>query len=139
MPSSYTEKQVNQMIDIYTNNPCIETVERLMTILNKPKRSIISKLVKEGVYITKGYRTKTGDTPVTKLELVRSIEEALDVTLPGLDKAPKSTLKLLQKTVSEQTYFLEETLDNIRYLSENERITKEMLAQKDNDVFTLLD
>ena len=140
MPSSYTEKEVNLLIDTYTANPCIETVERLMTLLNRPKKSIISKLVKEGVYQKRGYRTKTGELPVTKLELVRTIEDALDISLPGLDKAPKGTLNKLAKTISEQTTFLEETLENIKYLSENERVTKEMLSQKssDDDVFSIL-
>ena len=77
MPSSYTEKEVNKMIDVYTDNPCMETVEKLMTLLNRPKKSIIAKLVKEGVYVTRGYRTKTGEVPITKLELVFEEMEAV--------------------------------------------------------------
>ena len=126
MPSSYTEKEVQKMIDIYTANPCIETVERLMTVLNKPKRSIIAKLVKEGVYVNKIYRTKTGEIPVTKLEYVRSIEDALDLTLPGLDKAPKNTLKRLSRTIVEQTEYFEDALDQVQKLTESNRVLREM-------------
>ena len=130
MPSSYTEKQRNQMIEIYAANPCIETVEKLMTILNRPKRSIISKLVKEGVYVTKGYLTKTGETPISKLEIVRHIEEALDTPLPGLDKTPKSTLKELMKSIVEQTHLFEEALDSVQELSESHGVMVEMVKNK---------
>lgn len=132
MPSSYTDKEVQKMIDIYTANPCIETVERLMTVLNKPKKSIIAKLVKEGVYVTKTYRTKTGETPITKLELVRSIEDALDLTLPGLDKTPKGTLKKLSTTISEVSEYLDKALEELQQQSEQRRVLEEMLGNKKN-------
>lgn len=130
MPSNYTKKEVDKMIDVYTANPCIETVERLMTLLNKPKKSIISKLVKEGVYVTKSYRTKTGELPVTKLELVRSIEDSLDIRLPGLDKTPKTTLKALSKAIVEQTELFEDALDQVQELSESHQVMSEMLGNK---------
>lgn len=132
MPSSYTEKEVKKMIDIYTANPCIETVERLMTVLNKPKKSIIAKLVKEGVYITKSYRTKTGELPITKLELVRIIEDALDISLPGLDKAPKGTLKKLSDTISEVSEYLDKALEELQQQVERSRTMEEMLGNKKN-------
>jgi hypothetical protein len=130
MPSNYTEKEVNKMIDVYTANPCMETVEKLMTLLNRPKKSIISKLVKEGVYVTRGYRTKTGELPITKLDLVRSVEDALDLKLPGLDKAPKSTLKALSTTISELSTHMEEALDQVQELAESHRVLEEMLDNK---------
>lgn len=133
MPSSYTDKEVKKMIDIYTENPCIETVERLMTVLNRPKKSIIAKLVKEGVYVTRTYRTKTGEIPITKLELVRSIEDALDLRLPGLDKAPKGTLKALSTTIGELAQHMEEALDQVQELAESHRVMEEMLQSKKID------
>ena len=133
MPSSYTDKEVKKMIDIYTENPCIETVERLMTVLNRPKKSIIAKLVKEGVYVTRTYRTKTGELPVTKLEYVRNIEDALDLRLPGLDKAPKSTLKALSTTIGDLAHHMEEALDQVQELSESHRVMSEMLENKKID------
>jgi len=114
MVSSYTRKDVDTMIDLYTENPCIEMVNKLSVLLNRPKKSIISKLSKEGVYIKKGYTTKTGETPITKLQLVRSIEDALDTKLPDLDKAPKATLKALSTSVVEQAQLLEDTLEDLQ-------------------------
>ena len=64
--SNYTPREVEKLIDIYTANPCLETVDKLTVELNKPRKSIIAKLVKEGVYVTRGYRTKTGEVPVTR-------------------------------------------------------------------------
>ena len=139
MPSSYTEKEVNKMIDVYTDNPCMETVEKLMTLLNRPKKSIIAKLVKEGVYVTRGYRTKTGEVPITKLELVRAIEDALDISLPGLDKAPKNTLKNLSTTIVEQTELFDDALDSVQELTESLRVFEEMEAvRKDTKNFSSL-
>lgn len=134
MPSNYTEKEVQKMIDVYTENPCIETVEKLMTMLNRPKKSIIAKLVKEGVYVTKTYRTKTGEMPVTKLELVRSIEDALDLQLPGLDKTPKATLKKLSNTIIEVSEYLDKALEELQEQSERARVLKEM-ADVNNRTF----
>lgn len=127
MPSSYTEKEVEKLVDVYTTNPCIETVERLMTLLNRPKKSIISKLCKEGVYVTRSYRTKTGDIPVTKLALTRAIEDDLDLKLPGLDKAPKAILKALSTTIREQTSCFEDALGQLKELSEEHAVLTEML------------
>lgn len=135
MPSNYTQKETDKLVNMYTDNPCMETVEKLMTLLNRPKKSIISKLVKEGVYVTRGYRTKTGEVPVTKLELVRAIEDALDIPLPGLDKTPKTTLKALSRTIVQQTECFEEALDQIQELSESHRVLEEMSNIKRKSFF----
>ena len=99
--STYTEREVAKLHEIYTQNPILETVDRLSVLLNKPRKSIISKLVKEGIYESRGYRSKTGEKPITKLAIVRSLESALALNLQGLDKAPKGTLQKLEKTVLE--------------------------------------
>lgn len=113
----YTKKETEEMIDIYTENPCLEVVSKLSVLLNKPKKSIISKLVKEGVYLKKGYTTKSGEIPITKLQLVRGIEDALDTKLPDLDKAPKTTLKELNTVVIDMAQLLEDTLEELRSTS----------------------
>lgn len=97
----YTERETVKLIELYEENPCLETVTKLANLFNKPKKSIISKLVKEGVYQKKGYLTKRGEKPITKLQLVRQLEEMLDTTLPDLDKAPKSTLQNLVNHLNE--------------------------------------
>ena len=99
--SAYTERETKAIIEEYDKNPCLETVERIAIKFNRPKKSIIAKLVKEGAYITRGYRDKKGEIPVTKISLVRDLEELLDIKLVDLDKAPKPTLKLLLTRVQD--------------------------------------
>lgn len=140
MASTYSLKEIQKLIDTYTNNPCLETVDRLSVELNRPRRSIISKLVKEGVYITRGYRSKTGETPVSKLALVRMIEDALDTKLPGLDKTPKTTLKVLSKSVVEIATLVEDALEEVQTLNELQNIRNEMLkkSRKNDDPEAIL-
>ena len=70
--------------------------------MNKSIKSIIGKLSREGVYRREIYKTKSGETPVTKVEIVSNIAETLGLevdNLLGLDKAPKATLKTLEKGI----------------------------------------
>jgi hypothetical protein len=124
--SIYTTKEVRKMIDVYSNNPCLEVVDKLGILFNKPRRSIISKLVKEGVYVSKGYRTKRGEIPITKLALVYDIEDSLGVKLPGLDKAPKSTLVELKTLVLANIKELENVLVELGDVEEVHRVQEEM-------------
>ena len=67
---NYTEDQTKYMVDEYTNKPTRITVERLAKEMDKTPKSVIGKLSREGVYRRSVYKTKTGETPVTKTELV---------------------------------------------------------------------
>jgi len=127
MVSSYSVKEVDKMIELYGDNPCLEVVSKLSVLLNRPKRSIISKLSKEGVYIKKGYLTKTGTIPITKLQLVRSIEDALDTKFPDLVKAPKTTLQALSDVVVEQSQLLEDALEELKGTTETNRVRDDIL------------
>lgn len=69
--------------------------DELAKLLGKSKRSIIGKLSKMGIYQKTSYKTKTDETPITKLELRNMIESELGTDLPGLEKSPKETLKRL--------------------------------------------
>ena len=138
--SSYTKTEVTKMIDMYTDNPCLEVVGRLSVLFNRPRKSIISKLVKEGVYIRKGYITKLGTIPITKLQVLRQIEDAMEIKLPGLDKAPKPTLITLSKTAVEMAELLEEALGDLSKALEISGVRAEMLKQQafDNDPIQIL-
>jgi len=127
MVSSYTKKEVDKMVDMYTSDPCLQVVSKLSVMLNRPRKSIISKLVREGVYVRKGYTTKTGETPITKLQLVRAIEDAIDTKLPDLEKAPKSTLKMLSDTIVEQSQLLEDTLEELKNTAKPDRVRRDIL------------
>lgn len=102
MTTNYTTEQVSYMIDKYEEAPTRETVEMLANELGKSTKSIIGKLSREGVYQKAVYVSKTGETPITKKELVVKISETLDgdlEQLEGLEKSPKQELKYLLSLV----------------------------------------
>jgi hypothetical protein len=101
---NYSEEDTKSIVDQYKSAPNRETVDRLAQVYNKSARSIIGKLAKEGVYQRVEYRTKTGEIPVTKLQLVEELCSQLAVNesdLIGLEKAPKQTLKNLLDAIEE--------------------------------------
>jgi N-methylhydantoinase B/oxoprolinase/acetone carboxylase alpha subunit len=99
---NYNDEQVAYMTKTYQEEPTRETVENLAEELDKSVKSIIGKLSREGVYKRTYYKTKTGENPVTKLEIVESIAGLLGVkNLEGLEKSPKPTLKELEKCLKQ--------------------------------------
>ena len=99
---NYNDEQVAYMIKTYQDEPTRETVENLAEELEKSVKSIIGKLSREGVYKRTYYKPKTGENPVTKLEIVESIAGLLGVkNLNGLEKSPKPTLKELEKCLKQ--------------------------------------
>ncbi len=107
MSVNYTEQQVQHMIEEYKSNPTRETVENLAEELDKSIKSIIGKLSREGVYQKTVYKTKTGEDPITKKELVQELAEIVGIVyekLAGLEKAPKADLKRLVETLREEDY-----------------------------------
>ena len=104
MSINYTEKQVELMIEKYTSNPSRETVEELAETLDKSIKSIIGKLSREGVYKKTVYKTKTGESPETKKEIVEDLAGLLNLEygqVAGLEKSPKSALKILREAIHE--------------------------------------
>ena len=98
MAVNYTQEEVAIMIDRYTADPSRNTVEELAVEFNKSIKSIIGKLSREGVYQKAIYRTKTGELPITKAELVTQLADLFEMKpeqLAGLEKAPKQDLKYL--------------------------------------------
>ena len=96
---------VEQMIEAYQINPSRETVDKLAESLDKSVKSIIGKLSREGVYQKQVYKTKTGEVPMTKQEIVVMMAEVLDIDsskIMGLEKAPKQDIKFLSEVVSER-------------------------------------
>ncbi len=70
--------------------------------LQKSIKSIIGKLSREGVYRREIYKTKSGELPVTKVEIVSNIADSLGIevdSLLGLEKTPKATLKNLEDAI----------------------------------------
>ena len=99
---SYTKEETVTLLEEYEANPTKETVEALADKLNKSKKSIIGKLSREGVYRREIYRSKTGELPITKLEIVSQIATKLSLSeeaLAGLEKSPKSALQQLENAI----------------------------------------
>ena len=101
--SNYTEQQTEAMVSAYILDPTRETVDKLAEELGRSTKSIIGKLSREGVYRREVYVSKTGESPITKVEIVNNIAESLGIgaeTLAGLEKSPKAALRELEKAVA---------------------------------------
>ena len=101
--STYTEKETEYMLEAYAKKPSKETVEELANQLQRSKKSIIGKLSREGVYRREVYVSKTGEKPITKVEIVENIADHLGLEsrdLAGLEKSPKEALRILERSVA---------------------------------------
>ena len=99
---NYTAELTQKLIDSYSKSPTRETVEALAKEFDKPIKSIIGKLSKEGVYQRQSYVDKTGQPTITKVELVSLIAARLDLDpeeLRGMEKTPKLALKRLMSAL----------------------------------------
>ena len=92
---NYTDRMVEEMVSAYMSAPTAETVAQLSAQLGKPTRSIVAKLVREGVYVAAQRVTKTGAPVIRKSELVAQLQNELGVELPSLEKASKQDLEAL--------------------------------------------
>ena len=93
---NYSEEVTATIVAAYAANPTMQTVRDLAEIYEKTTKSIIGKLSREGVYQKSSYTTKTGNKPVTKVELVTQLADYLQVELDsiaGLEKSPKAALQ----------------------------------------------
>jgi len=104
----YTKEQEDEMYIKYKEAADADAREVVVLKLVKdwgfPKRSIVAKLSKMGVYISKARVSKlTGNKPETKEQLVTKIEKRFSVgegSWIGLEKAPKMVLiQLLNRKV----------------------------------------
>ena len=102
MAANYTDEQVEMMRERYQAKPTRETVENLAEELNKSIKSIIGKLSREGIYQKAIYKTKTGEIPITKSQLIQKIADLLEIDsskIMGLEKAPKQDIKYLYEVL----------------------------------------
>ena len=94
---NYTDAMVSELVAAYEDAPTRATVDEFADKFNKPARSIIAKLVREGVYKAVARATKQGTTVVRKSDLVSQIEDSLgtQLELATLVKASKNDLHTL--------------------------------------------
>ena len=80
-----------------------EILKEIATESGKKVQSLRAKLVREGVYVAKEYKTLFGNKPETKSDIVTSIAVSLGVEtkeLAGLEKATKQALTLVRAGVA---------------------------------------
>ena len=99
---NYTDAMVDSMVADYQDNPTKDTVAKLASEFNKTTRSIVAKLVREGVYVAAPRVTKTGAPVVRKSELVAQIQDQLGILLPSLEKASKQDLETLVSAITSE-------------------------------------
>lgn len=96
---NYSAEMTARMVSEYAANPVPATVEALATALGKSVKSVVAKLVREGVYKSKEVvKAKR----VTKADLVAKVSEALGVapgTLVSLEKGTHEALEALAEAV----------------------------------------
>lgn len=92
--------------DNFTDEDRANVVAKLAEELGKPKASVRAKLVREGVYVAKTNKTKTGAPIVSKAKMVDNIASTLGVTFTdgegtSLEKATKTTLKKIFEAIED--------------------------------------
>ena len=92
---NYTEAQVSQIVDMYTNG---DPVEEISVEVGKSVRSVIAKLSREGVYVKQERNTKP--RAIRKSDIVAAITRKVGFELPSLVKATREDLVILANFVS---------------------------------------
>lgn len=97
--SNYTDEMVARISDAYSAAPTRETVDALAAELDRPVRSIISKLSALGIYQKAEKVTKAGKVIVKKEEYVAQVQAALGNEFPSMEKMTKTDLERLVKVL----------------------------------------
>ena len=100
---NYTESMAAELSAAYA---AADTEEKREAVIShfagkfaKNVKSIRAKLVREGVYVKKAYKTKAGVTPERKAAIVQDIATALGASedvIGSLEKATKKALELVR-------------------------------------------
>ena len=98
---TYTAEQTVDLVAAYTAADTVEKRDLVKAAyaikFGKGVRSIVAKLVREGVYKKAEYVTKAGEKPQPKNELADAIGAILFLSEPEIDSLTKATKPALQK------------------------------------------
>jgi putative heme iron utilization protein len=86
---NYTPEQVSELVSAYVAEPTQATVEALASKLGKTARSIVAKLSKEGVYVSKA--KEAGKREMLKSAMVAELAVLLGKTEEQLESLEKAT------------------------------------------------
>lgn len=94
---NYTPEMTAALVADYKAAPTMETVEAFAEKFGKTAKSVIQKLVREGVYQKKEYVGKTGAKPEKKDATADAIGAILGLTEGEADSLAKANKTALQK------------------------------------------
>ncbi len=98
--ANYSEDQRVEMLARYAEAPVRATVEAIAQDFGKPFRSVVAKLVREGVYVAAPRVAKDGSPVIRKEQLVEQIESLVGVKAPSLQKASKQDLQAVVEALA---------------------------------------
>lgn len=91
-PANYTESMVETMLQMYADLGN-DGIEAIAAALNRPVRSVRSKLVREGVYVASEKPTKAAKVEgPSKKELLNTLESLVAFDVNGLTGATKEAI-----------------------------------------------
>lgn len=100
---NYTDEMTAELVSAYRSEPTAQTVEAFSLKFDRSVRSIVAKLVREGVYKKPEYVGKTGQKPIFKEAIVQTIAGRLDLAdneADSLSKVNRSVLLKLQSALN---------------------------------------
>jgi hypothetical protein len=104
---NYSAETTANLALAYAEN---KDTDALAVQFGKSSRSIIAKLSRMGIYVKSEYTTKTGETPISKEEIVTDIATLINAnveTLESLEKANKTALQTIYDALLLQATLLE--------------------------------
>jgi len=97
--TNYTAEMLERMLSMYEELGN-DGIDEIAKVLNKPVRSIRSKLVREGVYVASPKIAASKSEGPSKKELLRELE-SLNFDPTGFEGATKVALSRLLKLIAE--------------------------------------
>jgi len=97
---NYTDALTKTIVEAYNKEPTLANAKKIAVENNRTLKSIIAKLVSEGVYKKKERVTKAGAPIVTKMELVKKINAHFNIEINSLVKSTKADLQTLVTSFS---------------------------------------
>ena len=97
---NYTDALTKTIVEAYNKEPTLANAKKIAVENNRTLKSIIAKLVSEGVYKKKERVTKNGSPVITKMELVKKINAHFNIEINSLVKSTKVDLQKLVTSFS---------------------------------------
>jgi len=93
--SNYSEEVITTMVAQYEADPTRATVDAIAAEINKPVRSVISKLSALGVYQKAAPAAKAAEPVIKKEVFVEQLDNLLGVNLPSAKNMTKVDIQRL--------------------------------------------